>query len=79
LRVTVPGSGFTPDAVAAGGSASPLAPFATTFVSATEISAVIPAAFLSQAGSFKVAVTTNGITTPAAYFLVTGSAPVLTE
>jgi hypothetical protein len=76
LTITVNGSNFTSQSMVL---VDGLQPLATTFVSANQLQAVIPAALLAEEGHFKVSVLDgeNGASN-AVKFTVTDSAPAIT-
>jgi hypothetical protein len=75
LTITINGSNFTSNSTVLLDGATPLA---TTFVSASQLTATIPADFLAEEGHFKLSVVNgDGATSNATTFKVTESVPAL--
>jgi hypothetical protein len=74
FTLTINGTNFTSGATAQWGSTS----LATTYVSATQLTAAVPASLIATAGTANVTVTTSGGTTSAATFTV-NAAPLTAQ
>lgn len=75
FTLTVNGAGFAAGAVVNWN----VAPLDTTFVSATQLSATVPAADIASPGAAAVTVTQNGVASNAATFTITNPQPVLSS
>jgi len=81
FTITVNGSGFSPDAVVSGYLFAPPAGynFATTFVSSSQLTAVVPAWATAAAGEVQIGVHSGGAYAAGPYLAVTGVTPVITN